>query len=522
MKESKENLLKRAEEAWGVKQNWHSLYRDAYELALPQREMYSQYEQGSKKGEKVYDSTLQRATISLAGKLQANITPPFTRWSSLHPGPFNPNREDIAVQEELEDVTETLFAIRQQSNFDMAVGEMYLDYVVGTGAMLVLPDRLPKRIKYITVPNFHIALEDGPDNMIGGIYRRFEKPARTISTMWPEAKQNSGLSEIVSDDPSKNIQIEECTYYDYQDRVWRYCVILKNISNMNDSKVYYENQSRTCPWIIARWIKVAGEVFGRGPVLQAMYDALTANKAKDYELRIASLKLAGMFLVRNNAGINPKSLKVKPGVGIPVRNTGGPMGADIVPLEVGGDIQFAQIIQSELQQAIKDAMFDKSVPEPGAVRSATEWVYRNQELQEAIGAPFGRFHSEFIRPLHNRELEILFDQKVLTQPIPIDGNFYDVSIISSLAQAQALKDVEAITNWAQLSIQLAGQEAFMGSAKIENLTRVLGRMLGITSKLIRSEEEQAEIVAQAQQTIQQVQQAQQGQIEAPVEGEIVQ
>ena len=178
------------------------------------------------------------------------------------------------------------------------------------------------------------------------------------------------------------------------------------------------------------------------------------------------------------------------------------MGADLVPLQVGGDLNYSQIVAEQLRQAIKDAMFDRSIPDQGAVRSATEWIVRQQELQEAIGAPFGRMYQELIVPLYNRILDILY-KKGLIEKIKVNGGTVKVQITGSLAQAQNLKEVETITNWAQTTIALAGPEVFQATAKVEELVNKLGTLMGVDANLIRSEQERAQIAEMAMNAMQQ-------------------
>lgn len=50
-------LNKRISEAEGVQMQYKSLFESAYELALPQRNLWTTYSQGSNKMEKVFDSS---------------------------------------------------------------------------------------------------------------------------------------------------------------------------------------------------------------------------------------------------------------------------------------------------------------------------------------------------------------------------------------------------------------------------------------------------------------------------------
>lgn len=494
-----EDLLKRSKDAWSEKNQWESIYNDAYSLALPQRNRFNNKANGTSKNETVYDSTLQKSTVKLGGTLQSTITPPFTQWAKLVPGPFlTEGVGDAKVK--LAQITKIIFAALQTSNFDVTAGEFYLDLIIGTGALLVLEGDGISPFKFIAVPIEELALEEGPDSAIGAIFRKYSKPARTITQMWPDMKVSSELNRYMKEEPNKQIGIQEMTYYDADDDVWRYAIVLEKIDN--EPQISVERKYDANPWIVARWVKTAGETYGRGPVLNALPDAKTANMAKKLELQNAALQIAGVWMARNNGIFNGNAIKIVPGAVIPVMSTGGPQGADLQKLDVGGDINYSQIIQKDLQQNIKDAMFDRSIPDQGAVRSATEWVVRSQELQEAIGSPFGRLFQEFIRPLFKRMLSILV-KKGLIDEIPLNGGTVDVQIIGALAQAQAMKEVEAINNWGQMAIGLVGPEAFMGTAKIENIPQVVGDLLGIDPNLIRTEEEKqqlAQAAAQAAQT----------------------
>ncbi len=138
MKSSMKDLISRSDEAWSIKSQWVSLYDEAYTLALPQRNTFETLTPGAKKTEKVYDSTLQSCTIKLAGTLQSNITPPFTKWAKLVPGVFISDEDRRDWTEYLSTVTDIIFAGMQPSSFDVACGEFFLDLIIGTGAMLVL------------------------------------------------------------------------------------------------------------------------------------------------------------------------------------------------------------------------------------------------------------------------------------------------------------------------------------------------------------------------------------------------
>ena len=497
MSEELDSLLRREQEAWVTKSLWDALYDEAASLALPQRNTFGMKNEppGQGKNTEVYDSALQQATVKLAGTLQATITPPFTAWAKLIPGPYVlTNRRETAKN--LQNISDAVFAAMQVSTFDMAVGEFFLDLLLGTGIMLVLEGSDENVLKFNTIPISEIALEEGPDNTIGAVFRRFVKPARTLKPMWKDFEFFPELEKLIEEKPQGLIKLSEVTFKD--GNKFRYQVIVNNIDSV--SKVCVDRLYTSNPWIIARWLKTSGEVFGRGPILNALPDAKTSNKVKELELKNASLAILGVWMAKNNGFVNPNSLQILPGAVIPVQATGGQWGADIDKLPVGGSLEYSQIIQQDLQQSIKNALYDRSMPDKGGVRSATEWIIRNQQLQEDIGAPFGRLHQEFVRPLFKRILDIFYRKGIIPNRIPLDGGWEDVKITGTLAQAQNLKEVEAISNWGSMCTSLIGPELFAGTAKVENLVSKVGDYLGISGDLIRSEEEKqqlAEVVANA-------------------------
>lgn len=492
-----QSLLKRESQAWEIKVLWETLYDEAASLAIPQRNTFGKnLIPGQSKNVTVYDSSLQSSTVKLAGTLQSTITPPFTKWARLIPGPYVlTNKKE--QKENLQNITNAVFAAMQVSTFDMAVGEFYFDLLLGTGAMLVLEGGAGEPLlKFITVPISEIALEEGADNTIGAVFRRYEKPARTIEVMWKDFKSPPHFKKILSETPEKSVSISEMTYYQSEKNNWRYVVILNKIGE-EEPVVSVDRVYTTNPWIISRWIKVSGEVFGRGPVLNALPDAKTSNKVKELELKNAALIIYGAWMLRHNGILNTRAVKIMPNAMIPVMSTGGRMGADLQKLDVGGNITYSQILQEKLEKNIKDAMFDRTVPDQGGVRSATEWLVRNQELQEMIGAPFGRLHQEFIRPLFKRILDIFYRKGIIPERLSLSGEWEDVKIIGTLAQAQNLKDVEAINDWGAICSALAGPEVFNATAKIENIVSVVGDFLGVPAELIRSEEEKEQILQAA-------------------------
>ncbi len=74
-----EEVIRRHKEAFARKDLWRSVYEEAYEYGLPQRNMYQGYYEGNVPGQgkmnRVFDSTAIDSTQKFANKIQSGLFP---------------------------------------------------------------------------------------------------------------------------------------------------------------------------------------------------------------------------------------------------------------------------------------------------------------------------------------------------------------------------------------------------------------------------------------------------------------
>ncbi len=80
---------------------------------------------------------------------------------------------------------------------------------------------------------------------------------------------------------------------------------------------------KSSPFIVARYMKVAGEIYGRGPLVTAIADIKTLNKTVELVLKNASLSIAGVYTAADDGVLNPQNVKIQPGAIIGVARNGG-------------------------------------------------------------------------------------------------------------------------------------------------------------------------------------------------------
>lgn len=483
-----EDIIKRAEIAQRKKDEFESLYRDAYEFALPQRQLYGHWEgqsQGAKKMARVFDSTAINSTQRFANRLQSGIFPPQRKWCRLEPGQDIPKERHAEAMAILDKYNEKMFTVIKQSNFDIACGEFLLDLAVGTAGMLVLPGDDVQPINFIPVPMFLISYEEGANGQVDKVYRRMRMKGEAITQQWKDAKLSEVISQRIATKPTDDVELLEATVYDSDRGDWSYYVIDKT----SKEEIVFRKM-KTSPWIISRYSKVAGEVYGRGPLLTALPDIKTLNKTLELVLKNASLAISGVYTAADDGVLNPQTVKLVPGAIIPVARNGGPQGESLKPLARSGDFNVSQIIIQDLRANIKRTLLDESLPPDNmSARSATEVVERMKELAQNLGSAFGRLINETMIPLVSRILSVMDERGLIDLPLQVNGLEVKVSPVAPLAMAQNMEEINNIVQFMQLTANFGAEGQL--AVKTGDLIDFLGDKLGVPSSVRNSPAERA-------------------------------
>jgi hypothetical protein len=497
-----DEILKRAEKAQRSKDLFESLYRDAYEFALPQRQLYGFYDgnsQGAKKMARVFDSTAINSTQRFANRLQSGIFPPQRKWCRLEPGSDIPLDKRQQAQALLDVYMEKMFTVIKQSNFDIAIGEFLLDMAVGTACMMVQPGDDVAPLNFIPVPMFLVSYEEGANGQVDKVYRRMRMKAEAISQQWRDAVFSDHMQQLIDSKPTDELDLLEATIYDSERGDWCYHVI---ISSGKEEIVY--RRMASSPWVISRYAKVAGEIYGRGPLLTALPDIKTLNKTLELLLKNASLAVAGVYTAADDGVLNPQTVKILPGAIIPVARNGGPQGESLKPLARAGDFNVSQIVINDLRQNIKRTLLDESLPPDNmSARSATEVVERMKELAQNLGSAFGRLINETMIPLVARILQVMDERGLIDLPLKVNGLEVKVSPVAPLAMAQNMEEINNIMQFMQIASTL-GQEGQL-AVKQGDLIDYIGDKLGVPSAVRNSAAERGFIMEQQKQMMMQQQ-----------------
>ena len=504
------HYIEKYRKAKAFREQWVSLFEECYEYALPQRESFYYEEHGQRRDEKIFDETAVVGTQEFASRLQSGIVPNYARWADFVSGSEVDPREREAIDNELDEVTEYVFEVIQNSNFSQEVHESFMDLAVGTGILCVEEGDSLNPVNFSAIPLPHVVLDTGPDDRIDHVYRERKKVKFDhIPLMYPNSDFDPKVKAQMGNNRETTILEVVCRDYSKknEDAYLHYAICLTT-----ETILHYKTMSGvgSNPFICFRWSKCAGEIYGRGPLINALSSIKTTNLTIQLILENAQMSISGIYQMEDDGVINPDTINLVPGTIIPKA-----MGsAGLQPIQAAGRFDVAQLVLSDMRLNIKRALYNDMLGNPDRTpATATEIAERQADLSRRMGASFGRLQAELVQPVLQRVVYILKKQGRIEIPT-VNGREIKVRSVSPLAQAQANQDISVVARYLELIGNGFGPEMLQLLIDGEQTAIYLARKFGVPESLIRDEEQRRQIAQAAQQLAQQ-QMAQQGMM--PVE-----
>ena len=501
-----EKYLRMYQKAKQHRENFVPLFEECYEYALPMRESFYSESVGQRRDDKIFDETAVVGVQEFASRLQSGLVPNFARWADFTAGSEVPKEERDVVNNELDEVTEYVFEIIQNSNFAQEIHESFMDLAVGTGVLVVSEGDAIHPINFSAIPLPHIVLDTGPDDYIDHVYR--ERPCRNsdIPIMYPDAIVSEKLRRKIETSPEDKTKILEIVCRDYsvknQDQFLFYAID-PSLKELIKKETYTGVGSN--PFVCFRWSKCSGEVYGRGPLMNALSAIKTTNLTIELILENAQMAISGIYQMDDDGVINPDTINLVPGTVIPKA----PNSKGLQPVPAAGNFDVASLILNDMRLNIKRALYNDMLGNPDKTpATATEVAERMADLSRRIGSAFGRLQAELVQPVLQRVVYILKKQGRIDLPT-INGREVKVRSVSPLAQAQNNQDISSVARFLEMVQTRFGPEIMNILINSEETAAYLAKKFGVPDVLIRDVAERKQLVQMAQQYAQQQQEQQQ-------------
>jgi hypothetical protein len=513
------DFKKKFQEAKTIKQvNWETLYRNTMELFCPHRENFYNRQSGEKKGRNVWSSSPYIALEKSANNMHSVMTPHQRRWVNLRAGRLIPDDQKEKANQDLQEITNTLFDHINASNFDLAVSEFYKDLNIGTGAILVNgTEKNP--LMFTTIPLHELFILPGEMNTVDTVFRKYKIAHRNIEKTWEDAKIGVDLAEAIKSNPDKEIEVIEGTVpkkvkmfniktgREEEIDGYGYYVCIEGSSN----GYIVERDMPINPWIVVRWSLFSGDVWGRGPAIICYDDAQTLNEFIKLHMQSMQLNVHKVYTIVDDGVINVQNIKIKPGVFLPVSANDGAFGPTIKSLDSGTNLQASQIEVQRLEASINDQLYTEALgPITLPVKTATEISIRQQELAKRIGSAYGRFQYEFTKQFVNICLYQLDKFNIISMnDFKVDGHNIAIEAVSPLAQSQQQEDINNMTRLIEFAMGVFGPDITMSEIKPAEVLKFIGDGLNVSSGIFMSEEDKLEAMSKMKQLMEAVPEQQQ-------------
>lgn len=471
--------------------NWEKHWQELADYMLPRKaDITKKRTQGDKRTELIFDGTAIHAVELLSSSLHGMLTSPSTPWFSMrYRDPALQN--DDAANEWLEVCLDQMYQHFNRSNFQQEIHELYYDLVVfGTAAFYVDLDNDGLRFASRHIAEVCIS-EDGRGS-VDTVYRKFEMTARAMAMQFGEKNLSDKCKKDLENDP-------------YAEHKIVHAVFPRKETKGNTGKdkpvasIYYEEATKNLlsesgfdefPFMVPRFVKDSVSTYGRSPAMTALPDVKMLNKMSEVTIKAAQKQIDPPLMVPDDSFM------------MPIRTTPGALNfyrsgtrERLEPLQIGANNPLGLAMENERRNAIRQAFYvDQLLMSNGPTMTATEVLQRNEEKMRLLGPVLGRLQSELLQPLISRSFALLLRSGQLpAAPEQLQGQDIDIEYVSPLAKAQRLTDLQSMLRGFEVMMQVAEIAPVMDYLDSDKLVQYLVEVTGIPARVIRGNDEVAQI-----------------------------
>ena len=501
---------------------WENLWQDCGEYVNPNRGDFStiRYRADTARYDKIYDTTAPLANENLASGLHGFLTSPSQRWFSLSTFDDEIN-EEYQVKEWLNKTTNILydrvFNI-PESNFNSQAHELYLDLGSFGTAVMMVQDNPGSGISFRT---FHLAdcyIQENDSGFVDTLYRKYKRTGRQLMERFGDAVPEK-IIKISQKDPYREFEVIHAvepseTYGDPikkpTKKAFKSCYVL-----LEEKTLLEEGGFDEFPYMVPRWSKVAGEIYGRSPSMTSLPDIKMVNAMMKTIIKAAQKITDPPLLVPDDGFILP--VRTVPG-GLNFYRSG--TQDRIEPLETRGRPDIGFDLLNNRREHIKAAFHVDWMQMPDQKGSpnmtATEVVARQEEKMRLMGPMIGRLQVEFLGPLIDRVFKIMMRKKQIPQPPGIlEGQEMKILYTSPLARAQKSGQLMTITRLFESMVPLfQAKPDLLDNMNTDETFRYFHHLLDAPAKILNPEEKVQEERQQRQEQQEQMMQAEQAKMES--------
>lgn len=487
---------------------WDPTWQDISDYMAPRKSnILREREPGRRQTDHMFDATPVKANELLAASIQGSLTSAAIRWFSLRVRSIA-LKDNQDINRWLEQASAIMYDALRQSNFASEIHEAYLDLgAFGTAGIFVPEPEVSASkgfsgLRFQALPIGGYTIDEDSDGRVDTVFYPFKLTGKAALEKWgdklPEATQKKAQEK-----PNEMVEFLHVAMPREVDLLLR--KNKKGATNMPWASYHIDVKAKAIisksgfnefPYLVPRWSKVAGEMWGRGPGYTALPDVRTLNKLVELKLKALAKNIDPPVMVRDEGVIG--AVRLTPGGLTHVRDL-----EAVRTLELTGRFDITQLEETKLQDAVKNIFFsDQLQLREGPQMTALEVQVRFELMQRFLGPTLGRLESELLNPLIERVFGILTRAKVIPEPpeeilaaqeaMGGSAQIVDIEYEGPLARAQRVSDSVATQRFLSSVLPMAESSPnVLDLIDMDEMVRVNAHASGVPAVVLRSKEEVA-------------------------------
>ena len=504
-------LLKRYDRLRSDRTNWDTMWEELATYLMPGKvDFITTATRGTKRAAEVYDSTGIHALQILSASLHGSLTSPSTKWFGLRFRQDELN-EDKDAKDWLEKCSKNIFQEFGKCNFSTEVAEAYQD-MVGFGTAVLQFDVKTKDSEFDGF-NFracHLAevvIAESENGRIDTIFRKLKLTARQAYQKFGDDCGDKAKKALETD-PDKVFEYVQAVFprelkgepamvAPPHQRPWA-CYFISVV----DKKICKESGYYELPFMVPRWAKTTGDIYGFGPGCIARPDVKTLNEARKLAMKAWEKSIDPPLKAMQN-GILGK-IDLRPSTVTYVRDM-----SNLEPIVNQTNWNADSLMLGDVRASVRRIFFsDQLELNEGPQMTATEVQVRYELMQRLLGPTLGRLQAEFLNPIVERAFYSMLRGNALPlmpEILQEVGGDLDIEYVGPLARSQKMEEVTGIQRAVDGIMQLAQvNPEVLDIVDVDKAGRTISDRLGAPADMLRGVEQVGEI----RQSRQQQQQAQ--------------
>lgn len=525
-------LIALHDQRWSHLGDWRNRWEDLSFYIMPQMKSFTSYHNpGNRRQEQlIYDSTALQANERLATRLHEAFTNPGTNWFRLQFADDELRERDDA-KEWLDSAERKMVQAIQSSNFNMTMGQYYLDLGCLGTANISCEEKVPQfanesRAGFhgLTFKAHHMegmSFAENADGIIDSQFDNFDMTAEQLVVKFGARAPKRAHDMMAEGKPDHKVKVLLCRMPRHleqrptapvlfpRERPWAEVWV-----NYSDKEMIYDGGTYEQAIFTGRWRRKSIDIMGYGPGERALPTIHSVNEAERLSLAAWGKNIDPPMKTTQNNVLGDVDLRSK---GLTVVRRFDEFGQ----MEIQPDINYHLLNLEDKRFQIRDIFHyhQLELPAREAVGEMTayEVAKRVEQIYRALGPAAVQVQADVLNGLINRVFGIMLRKGALPAlPEGLEGQQLQIQYVGPMGMAARATEIEAIDRFIGDAMQLAegGQQAAMDNVDLDAAQRYKAEITGVPELIVRDKDKVTEIREDRAALEAQQAQAEQGQMQS--------